>query len=301
MLDLVIIGGGPAGLTAGIYAQRYMLKTVLLEKQLVGGQVQLSDVIENWPGIKSISGMELSERFEDHAKSLGLKIEYGEVTGIDERDGKRVVKTTDGEIETRTVIVATGARPRELGVPGEREFRGKGVSYCGTCDGPLFRGKDVLVVGGGDTAIKEAIYLSKLVNRLYVVHRRDQLRAEKILQERAFSIENIEFKWSSLLTRIEGKDGVERAIIHNKKTGKDEAIEVEGVFIFVGIVPNTEFVDVEKDEWGFIKTNQRMETSREGIFAAGDCRATPLRQITTAVGDGAIAAYMAEQYVARMG
>ena len=300
MLDLVIIGGGPAGLTAGIYAQRYMLDTVLLEKQMAGGQVAITDIIENWPGIKSITGMELSDRFREHAESLGLKIDMAEVVGIEDKGKKKIIKTTEGEIETRTVIIATGSRPKELGVPGEREFRGRGVSYCGTCDGPLFRDKRVLVVGGGDTAVKESIYLSRLVSQLFLVHRRDQLRAEKMLQERILSIENVVFKWNSLLDRIEGTDGVERAIIHNKLTGKEEAIDVDGIFVFVGIEPNTEFVDVEKDEWGFIKTNQDMETSVEGIFAAGDCRVKPIRQITTAVGDGAIAAYMVEQYVSHM-
>ncbi len=300
MLDLVIIGGGPAGLTAGIYAQRYMLDTVLLEKQMAGGQVAITDVIENWPGIKSITGMELSDRFREHAESLGLKIEMAEVVGVEDKGKKKIIKTAEGEIETRTVIIATGSRPKELGVPGEREFRGRGVSYCGTCDGPLFRGKKVLVVGGGDTAVKESIYLSRLVSQLFLVHRRDQLRAEKMLQERILSIENVVFKWNSMLDRIEGTDGVERAVIHNKLTDKEETINVDGVFVFVGIEPNTEFVDVDKDEWGFIKTNQDMETSVEGIFAAGDCRTKPIRQITTAVGDGAIAAYMAEQYVSHI-
>lgn len=297
MLDLVIIGGGPAGLTAGIYAQRYMLKTLLLEKQATGGQMATSDVIENWPGIKSISGMELSERFEDHARSLGLEIQIAEVIGIEDRVSQKVIRTTEGEIEAKAVIIATGAHPKELGVPGEREFRGKGVSYCGTCDGPFFRGKRVLVVGGGDTAIKEAIYLSKLARRVYLVHRRDKLRAERMLQERIFSIDNVEIKWSYLLDRIEGSGGVERVVIHHKGTGKEETVDVEGVFIFIGIAPNTGFIDVEKDEWGFIITNEGMETSIRGIFAAGDCRATPLRQITTAVGDGAIAAFMAERYI----
>ncbi len=298
MYDLVIIGGGPAGLTAGIYAQRARLKTILLEKQMVGGQIAVSDVIENYPGFPSISGAELMQKFEEHARGFGLEIKLAEVLSVEVRDRVKVLKTSEGDMEAKAVIVATGARPRVLGVPGEREFTGKGVSYCATCDGPFFRGQRVMVVGGGDTAVKEAVYLSKLAATVYLVHRRDQLRAEKILQERAMAAENIEILWSHVLKEIKGeKTGVKAAVVEDLKTGEKKDIELEGVFIFVGINPTTDFVDVEKDERGFIKTNQKMETSVEGIYAAGDCRTTPLLQVATAVGDGAIAAFMAESYV----
>ncbi len=298
MYDLVIVGGGPAGLTAGIYAQRARLKTVLLERQYIGGQIALSDVIENYPGFPSISGSELMERFEKHARGLGLEIRFAEVVNIEIDGTEKVVKTTEGEFRTKAVIVATGARPRKLGVPGEDEFLGKGVSYCATCDGPFFRGQRVMVVGGGDTAVKEAFYLSKLASKVYLVHRRDRLRAEKILQEKVISASNIEILWSHILKEIRGdKTGVKKVVVQDLKSSESKEMEVEGVFIFVGINPSTDFVDVDKDERGFIKTDQNMETSEKGIFAAGDCRTTPLLQVATAVGDGAIAAFRAEAYI----
>ena len=297
MYDLVIIGGGPAGLTAGIYAQRARLKTVLFEREMVGGQIALSDVIENYPGFPSISGMELMQKFEEHARKFGLEIVMAEVKDVVFQDELKIVKTSKGDYTTKAVIVATGAKPKRLGVPGEREFTGKGVSYCATCDGPFFRGKDVMVVGGGDTATKEAVFLAKLARRVYVVHRRDQLRAEKILQERALNTENIEFLWSHILKEIRGEKFVEEAVVEDLKTGRLRTVKAEGIFIFVGINPTTDFIDVEKDERGFIKTTGRMETSRPGVFAAGDCTTTPLLQVATAVGNGAIAAYEAEKYI----
>ncbi len=297
MYDLIIIGGGPAGLTAGIYAQRARLRTVLIEREMVGGQIAVSDVIENYPGFSSISGAELVQRFEEHAKGFGLEIKAAEVEGIGVEGNIKVVRTSEGELRAKAVIVATGAKPRKLGVKGERELLGKGVSYCATCDGPFFRGQRVCVVGGGDTAVKEAAYLAKLASKVYLVHRRDKLRAEKILQEKVMKTENIEILWSHILKEIKGENGVEAVVLEDLKTGSQKTVEVEGAFIFVGINPTTDFVDVEKDDGGFIKTNQRMETSVEGIFAAGDCRTTPLRQVSTAVGDGAIAAFVAEGYV----
>ena len=301
MYDLVIIGGGPAGLTAGIYAQRARLKTVLFEREMVGGQIALSDVIENYPGFPSISGMELMQKFEAHARGLGLEIELAEVKDVLLGENRKVVKTSKGEFQTKALIVATGAKPRRLGVPGEKEFTGKGVSYCATCDGPFFRGRDVMVVGGGDTAIKEAVFLAKLAKKVYVVHRRDQLRAEKILQERAFKTENIEFLWSHILKEIRGEKFVEEAVVEDLKEGTLKTIKAEGIFIFVGINPTTDFIDVDKDERGFIKTSHRMETSHPGVFAAGDCTTTPLLQVATAVGNGAIAAYEAEKYIEELG
>ncbi|MBI5286980.1 MAG: thioredoxin-disulfide reductase [Deltaproteobacteria bacterium] len=301
MFDLIIIGGGPSGLTAGIYAVRAGLNTILLEKALVGGQIAVSDIIENYPGFPSISGAKLMEAFERHARGLGLEIRFTEVLSVEDEGREKVLKTTDGDLAAKAVIVATGARPKRLGVPGEKEFTGKGVSYCATCDGPFFRNQKVLVVGGGDTAVKEAIYLSTIASRVYIAHRRDRLRAEKIIQEKALSTHNIEVLWGHILKEIKGSNGVERVVLHDLKGNTIKEMDVEGVFIFVGVNPATDFVDVEKDRNSFIIANQKMETSRKGIFAAGDCRVTPLRQVSTAVGDGAIAAFMASKYIEEMG
>lgn len=300
MYDLIIIGGGPAGLTAGIYAQRARLKTLLLEKEILGGQIAVSDVIENYPGFPSISGADLMERFEQHARGLGLEIKMADVMDILDRDKEKIIKTSEGDLIAKTVIVATGAKPKRLGISGEKEFTGKGVSYCATCDGPFFKGQKVLVVGGGDTAVKEAVYLSRIAGRVYIAHRRDQLRAEKVIQEKVFSTPNIEMLWSHVLKEIKGKTGVEKVILQNLKDNSVRELDVKGVFVFVGINPTTDFVDVEKDKNGFIKTDQGMQTSVKGIFAAGDCRTTPLKQVSTAVGDGAIAAFMAEKYIEDM-
>ena len=301
MYDIIIIGGGPAGLTAGIYAQRARLKTLLLEKEMLGGQIAVSDVIENYPGFPSISGAGLMEKFEEHARGLGLEIRMTDVITIEGMGKEKIIKTSDGDFTARAVIVATGAKPRKLDIPGEKEFTGKGVSYCATCDGPFFKGQRVLVIGGGDTAVKEAVYLSRIAGKVYIVHRRDQLRAEKIIQEKALSIPNIEMLWSHVLKEIKGKKGVEKVVLQNLKDNSLKEIDAEGVFIFTGINPTTDFVDVEKDKSGFIKTGQDMQTSVKGIFAAGDCRTTPLKQVSTAVGDGAIAAFMAEKYIEEMG
>ncbi len=298
MYDLVIIGGGPGGLTAGIYAQRSRLKTLLLEKGVLGGQIALSDVIENYPGFPSISGAGLMEKFEEHARGLGLEVNLEEVINVTVEGKEKVIKTSEGEHRAKAVIIATGAKPRRLGVPGEKELTGKGVSYCATCDGPFFRNQRVLVVGGGDTAVKETNYLAKLASKVYLVHRRDKFRAEKMHQEKAESTPNIEFLRSHLLKEIKGEGGVvKKAVVEDIKNSALREIDVEGVFIFVGINPTTDLVDAEKDNGGFIKTNMKMETSIPGIYAVGDCRTTPLLQVATAVGDGAIAAYMAESYV----
>ena len=297
MYDVVIIGGGPGGLAAAIYAQRARLKTLLVEREYLGGQIAVSDVIENYPGFPTISGAELMEKFEEHARGLGLEVKLVEVESIEERGKEKLLKTSEGELVTKTIIVATGAKPRRLGVPGEVELTGKGVSYCATCDGPFFRGQDVVVVGGGDTAIKDAVYLSKIAAKVSVVHRRDKLRAEKILQEKALSTPNIEMYWSHIMVEVKGEKVVEGVVLKNLKDESTKELEVEGAFIFVGTNPSTGFIDVEKDDRGFIKTNQRMETSVEGIYAVGDCRTTPLLQVATAVGDGAIAAFCAGEYV----
>lgn len=296
--DVVIIGGGPAGLTAGIYAKRGMLNAVLLEKMGVGGQIIVTDLVENFPGFQDISGAELAGKFEQHALKFGLETKsMVEVTGIEDRGKTRFVKTNEGDFETKTVIITTGTTPKKLGAKGELELTGRGVSYCATCDGFFFREKTVVVVGGGDSAITEAIFLTKMAKKVIVVHRRDKLRAEKINQEHAFANPKISFVWDSVIEEVLGKQVVEKVMVRNVKTNAISEIKTDGVFIYVGLIPNTGFTEVQKDEWGFIITNDRMETSIKGIFAAGDCRVTPLRQIATAVGDGAIAAVSAERYI----
>jgi thioredoxin reductase (NADPH) len=275
---------------------------VIIEKLGVGGQIAVSDIIENYPGFPSLSGGELMVHFEEHAKSVDAEIRYAEVKNIAIEGDKRIVHLGDGSaIETKTVIVTTGASPKKLGFEGEDAFTGRGISTCATCDGPFYRNKPVAVIGGGDTAVKESIYLSKLASKVYHIHRRDRFRAEKILQERIDARENIEFKWNNTIVQALGdQSGITGLRIKPVDGGDAEDLQVEGIFVFVGTIPNTGFVDVEKDGQGFIVTNQSMETSVPGIFAAGDCRTTPLRQVATAVGDAAIAAFKAEEYVSEL-
>ncbi len=296
--DVIIIGGGPAGLTSGIYVKRAMLNALLLEKTGVGGQIIITDLVENFPGFLEISGADLARKFEEHAMKFGLEMKsMVEVSGIDDKEKIKIVKTSEGDFEAKAVIIASGTTPRKLGVKGELEFTGRGVSYCATCDGFFFRDKVVVVVGGGDSAITEAIFLTKMAKKVIVVHRRDKLRAEKINQEHAFANPKISFVWDSVVEGIAGNNIVEKVIVRNVKTNALTELKTDGVFIYVGLIPNTAFANVKKDEWGFIIANNKMETSVRGIFAAGDCRVTPLRQITTAVGDGAIAAVSAEKYI----
>jgi thioredoxin reductase (NADPH) len=299
--DLIIIGGGPGGIAAAIYALRARMKLVLVEKAGIGGQIALSDVIENYPGFPAPSGPELMAKFEEHAKKEGLEIKYALVSGIRKENSLFTVELGKEAIAAKSIIIATGAEPSKLGISGEKEFFGRGVSTCATCDGPFYRDKEVAVIGGGDTAVKEAIFLSKLVNRLYIVHRRDRLRAEKVLQERIFSKDNVEFCWNNTGVEVKGdKQGVTGLLIQDKNSGEKRELKVDGVFIFVGLTPSTDFADCNKDKWGFIITDENMETSVSGMFAVGDCRVTPLRQVATAVGDGAIAAVKAEEYVSEM-
>ncbi|MCG8473740.1 MAG: thioredoxin-disulfide reductase [Desulfobacterales bacterium] len=297
--DLIIIGGGPAGLTAGMYASRARLNTVLVEKVATGGQILITDWIENYPGFpEGISGPDLSDKMLEQAKQFDLHFEYGEVEKMALEGDVKSVMVGDKTLTAKAVIVASGASPRTLHV-GEERFHGKGVSYCATCDGPFFRDKTVVAVGGGDTAVQESLYLTKFAKKVYLVHRRDQLRATKILQERALENENIEMVWDSVVTGMDGLFGVENVSVKNVKTGEEKKIAADGCFIWIGILPNTEFVDesLEMDEWNFIKTDANMATNIPGVFAAGDVRSTPLRQIATAVGDSAIAATMAEHYI----
>ena len=298
MYDVVIIGGGPAGITAGIYARRAMLETLLVEKFGLGGQIALIDLVENYPGFSRVEGSTLVQRLEEHADEIGLDVSFAEVERIEDRGEEKLIHTTDGSIiKTRCAIVASGASPARLGIPGEKEYTGRGVSYCATCDGFFFRDRDVAIVGGGNTAIAEALFLAKMVRKIYLVHRRDALRADKILQERAFKNEKIEFVWNSVPEEIKGRETVEAIVVRNVKSGELHEISVDGVFIFVGMKPETDFIECQKDERGFIKTDRSLATSISGIFAAGDCRDTPLRQIATAIGDGALAASSAVKYL----
>ncbi len=297
LLDMLIIGGGPGGLTAAIYALRGKLKTLLVEKTGMGGQIALSAVIENYPGVDPISGAELMAKFEEQARGFGLETESAEVSAIEDAGDHRRVVTTDGEYRAKTVIIASGAKWRKLGVPGEAEFTGRGVSYCATCDGFFFRGKEVVVVGGGDTAVKESLFLTKMVEKVHIVHRRDKLRAEKIHQEQALAHPKIEFHWDSVAESINGESTVTGVSGKNIKTGEEKVIPVSGAFIFIGVLPNSDFFTGDTDKQGFIATDRMMATSMPGVFAIGDVRDTPLRQVATAVGDGALAAYSAQDFI----
>ncbi len=298
--DLVIIGGGPAGLAAGLYAARARLKVILVEKIVAGGQILISDWIENYPGFpEGLSGSDLAQRFSEQAKKFGLQIENNAVVSVELSDPVKTIVLNDRTVTTHTIIVATGASPKKLSVPGEETFFGRGVSSCATCDAPFFKDRIVAAVGGGDTAVKESLFLTKFVEKVYLIHRRDQLRAEMILQEQALANEKIEIIWDSVLTGIGGLTNVENVTVQNVKTKEEKTLSVDGCFIWVGEIPNTKFLadGVKLDEKGFIEANLNMETSVPGVFAAGDVRNTPLRQIATAVGDGAVAAFSAGHYI----
>jgi thioredoxin reductase (NADPH) (EC 1.8.1.9) len=297
MHDLIIIGGGPAGLTAGIYAVRYGLDTIVLEKNVIHGQISTADRVENYPGFPSISGMELMEKFKDHAEHTGVKIQSANVLTVRDEGDRKVIVTDDGELEALAVIVATGANPKRLGVPGEDELLTKGVSYCATCDGPFYADQEVIVVGGGESAITDALVLSGIASKVYVVHRRDELRACSLIQKRAFETENISFIWDTVVQEIRGGEFVEKVVLKNVKTDELTEMSIDGIFIYVGINPNTAMVDVDKTDVGFIVTDDRMESSVNGIFAAGDCRRTSMWQVVTAVSDGAVAAISAHEYI----
>jgi thioredoxin reductase (NADPH) len=301
--DIVIVGAGPAGLTAGIYAGRARLKTLLLEKLIHGGQVMTTDLVENYPGFpEGISGFELSDRMRKQAERFGLEFRRGEVLGLEPGPDGHLLRLEGEELRAGAVIIASGARYRNLGVPGEKALTGKGVSYCATCDGALYRGETIAVVGGGDTALTDTLFLCRFAEKIHLIHRRDALRGEKFLQEQVFAQEKkgkVEIHWSTVVEEIQGKQAVETLKLRNVKTGEVSPLPVAGVFIFVGITPNTAWLEgrVPLDEWGFVFTNTEMATSIPGIFAAGDVRSKLLRQIATAVGDGAIAAFAAEAYL----
>jgi thioredoxin reductase (NADPH) len=297
--DLVIIGAGPAGLTAGLYAARARLDVLLIEKAVPGGQIIVTDWIENYPGFpEGISGFDLAEKMKVQAEALGLKTETAEVQSLNVTPDVKEVVLQDKTIRARSLIIASGASPKKLGI-GEDRYMGKGISFCATCDAPFFKEKTVVAIGGGDTAVQETIYLTKFVKKVYLIHRRDELRATKILQERAFANDKIEIVWDTVATGVDGFFGIEGVHVKNVKTGEEKTLKADGCFIWVGISPNTQFLNdsVDTDAYGFIRADARMQTSVPGIFAAGDVRDTPLRQVSTAVGDGAIAAVSAEHYL----
>ncbi len=291
--DAVIIGGGPAGLTAGIYLCRAGFDAVLVDRSpVLGGQMNLTEKIENYPGYLSISGPELAKKMEVQAKKLGLKIVTAEVTKVKlTQRNEKVIETNMGEVKGLTVIVASGSEPKKLGVKGEKEFLGRGVSYCATCDGPFFKNKEVAVVGGGDAAVTEALFLTKIAKKVLLIHRRNELKAQKVLREKALQNKKIQFIWNTAVKEIIGNGEVRGIVVKNLKNNVEKIIGVDALFIYIGRVPNTGFIDVKKDEKGFILTDKYLRTSEPGIFAAGDCRSASAGQISSAVGDGALAAF----------
>lgn len=298
--DLAIIGGGPAGLAAGIYASRAALKAVLFERAMPGGLAAGTDIIENYPGFSAgIGGPELAQSMEAQARRFGLEIVYSAVEEITKKEGYFFLKTEDGEFRAGAVIMATGARPKFLQVKGEKEFHGRGVSYCATCDGAFFKGKKLAVIGGGDSAVEEALFLTKFAEKVSIVHRRGELRATKYLQRKAGENEKIQFVWHSVPVEIKGDDVVKGVVLKDVRTGEITDLAVDGVFVYVGHSPSTELVGgmADLDQNGYIITDDEMRTSTAGLFAAGDVRKKLLRQVVTAVADGAIAAVAAEKYL----
>jgi len=299
--DVVIIGGGCAGLTAGIYTARARLSTILLDKLQPGGQLATTHEVENYPGFPEvIQGPDLMAAMLEQARRFGLEVRSGEVKAVVADDPVvRVVQTSRETLRCKAVIVASGSNPKTLGVPGEDRLRGRGVSYCATCDAPFFRDKVVAVIGGGNTAVDEGIYLTKFARKVTIIHRRDELRAEKIYQERAFQNEKIEFRWDTICTEFIGEESLERLRLKNVKTGEENELAVDGCFVLIGTKPNTEFLRgvCELDELGFVKANERKETNVPGIFAAGDCEDALFRQAVTAAGAGCAAALSAKRYI----
>ena len=304
VFDVVIIGGGPAGLTAGLYAARADLKTICIEGGSTASQISVTDLVENYPGVEAIGGFDLADRMRSQAGHFGVQFSSGDVVSVEKErigdiDGWRVKTTGDG-FNALAVIIATGANWRKLGVTGEEAFIGKGVSFCATCDGPFYRDRDVVVVGGGDTAVQEALYLTRFAKKVTIVHRRDRLRAAGILRDRASKNEKIQFAWNAVVSEILGDQSVKGVRLRDvRDPGDVREIPADGVFIFIGLVPNTKFLEgiVDLDPQGYVVADSHMKTSSKGIFACGDCIQKLLRQVVTACGDGATAAVAAQQYV----
>lgn len=298
--DVVIIGAGPAGMTAAVYASRANLATIMIERGIPGGQMANTEEVENYPGFDTILGPELSTKMFEHAKKFGAEYAYGDVSEIIDGEEYKVIKAGSKEYKTRSIIVTTGAEYKKMGVPGEKELGGRGVSYCAVCDGAFFKQKNLIVVGGGDSAVEEGVYLTRFADKVTIVHRRDKLRAQKILQDRAFANEKIDFIWNHTVKEINEKDGkVGSATLVSTVDGSEQEFQTDGVFVYIGMDPLTApFKNLGiLNEHGYIVTNDKMETSVKGIFAAGDVREKMLRQIVTATGDGSIAAQSAQHYV----
>lgn len=298
--DVVILGGGPAGFSAGIYTARGNVSTAILDVSMLGGQPSNYLELENYPAFMKIGGFELMEKFEEHADMFGVqKFPMQEIEVIDLVSSPKIIRTKEAEFRAKSVIIATGAKPMKLGVKGEEEFIGRGVSYCAVCDGAFYKDKVVAIVGGGNSAVEEAIYLTKFASKVYIIHRRDELRADKIIQDRATKNEKIEFVLNSVVCEIQGQDLVNNLILKNTKTDEMFNLAVDGVFPYIGITPNVENLSgqITQDKAGFIITDETMKTSIDGVFAIGDVRKTPLRQVITAASDGAIAGVYAVKYI----
>jgi thioredoxin reductase (NADPH) len=298
--DVIIVGAGPAGMTAAVYTSRANLSTLMLERGVPGGQMANTEEVENYPGFDHILGPDLSTKMFDHAKKFGAEYAYGDVKEIIDGKEYKTLKVGSKEYKARSVIISAGAEYKKIGVPGEQELGGRGVSYCAVCDGAFFKGKELLVVGGGDSAVEEGVYLTRFASKVTIVHRRDELRAQKILQDRAFANEKIDFIWNHTVKQINEKDGkVGSVTLVSTKDGEEMEFKADGVFIYIGMVPLTkpfESLGITNSN-GYIETNERMETKVPGVFAAGDIREKSLRQIVTATGDGSIAAQNAQHFV----
>lgn len=296
--DTIILGGGPAGLSAGIYASRGAVSTAVIDLNMFGGQPSNYLELENYPGFSTIGGYDLMEKFEEHADKFGVeKFPMQEIQSVDL--SAKTIKTGNGIFTAKTIIIATGAQPMKLNVPGEKEFVGRGVSYCAVCDGAFYKDKIVAVVGGGNAAVEEALYLTRFASKVYLIHRRDTLRADKIIQERAFKNEKIEFIWDTVVEEIVGGDLVNSILLKNIKTNNEFKLSIDGIFPYIGMTPNVEMFNgqLKQDPKGFIETDETMQTSIAGVYAIGDVRTTPLRQVITATADGAVAAVYAVKYI----
>ena len=300
LYDVIVIGGGPGGYTAALYAARANLSVAILEKLSPGGQMGTTDVIDNYPGFpQGVNGFELAMQMKEGAERFGAQTQLAEVTQVELAGQVKTIHTSGGDYQARTVVLATGAHPRELGLPGERELRGRGVSYCATCDGMFYRGKTVVVVGGGNTAVSDVLYLSRLCEKVYLVHRRDALRASKVYLDPLQKAENVEFVWDSEVKQLLRDQAVTGVRVRNKKTGEERDIPCAGVFVAVGYLPNTQLYrgQVELDEAGYVLADETTQTNLPGVFAEGDLRKKPLRQVVTAASDGAVAAHFIEEYL----
>lgn len=298
--DTVILGGGPAGISAAIYSARGACSTAIIDKSMLGGQPTNYLELENYPGFGLVDGFDLMEKFEQHADKFGVeKFPMQEIENVDLKSDIKAITTKESVFKAKSVIIATGAQPKKLGVPGEKEFTGRGVSYCAVCDGAFYKEKTVAVVGGGNAAVEEAIYLTKFANKVYLIHRRDSLRADKIVQERAFKNEKIKFIWDTIPKEVLGENTVNTLVLENVKTDKTSNLQVDGVFPYIGYTANVEDFQgqLKQDESGFIITDETMQTSIKGVFAVGDVRTTPLRQVITAASDGAVGAVYAVKYL----